>query len=124
MAGTNDCSFDGKWPIDDTANVTFKVKGVLWSISQLLDDGLRPPLLRRCLHALVPGSHRQHAPVSGRVIEKVIPGLCYLQVVLQTVGGAQPRLTMHRKMRPMHMADENPPLFRPRPSRRTGSLRT
>ena len=37
-------------------------------------------------------------------------------------GGAQPRLTMHRKRRPM--ADENPPLFRPGPSRRTGSLRT
>lgn len=34
-----DCTFDGKWPVNDDAIVnTFDVKGVPWHISQLLND--------------------------------------------------------------------------------------
>ncbi|TBU47003.1 phosphatidylserine decarboxylase-domain-containing protein [Dichomitus squalens] len=110
-----DCSFDGQWPInEDTADVTtFDVKGVPWSISQLLDDEASGTYYG---HAFAGGVfthsflnttdyHRQHAPVSGRVLEaKVIPGLCYLEVVLKEADsktpGGRPHLGMHRQIRP------------------------
>ncbi|PIL30467.1 hypothetical protein GSI_07166 [Ganoderma sinense ZZ0214-1] len=113
-----DCSFDGTWAVnDDPANVTtFDVKGVPWSISQLLDDEASGtyfgPLFSggTFTHSFLNTTdyHRQHAPVAGRVIEaKVIPGLCYLEVVLKmsepvgkTPNSSQPRLGMHRQILP------------------------
>ncbi|KAI0335630.1 hypothetical protein GY45DRAFT_816518 [Cubamyces sp. BRFM 1775] len=112
-----DCTFDGVWPINDTesADITsFDVKGVPWSISQLLDDNSDGSGM--CFGPMFAGGifthsflnatdyHRQHAPVSGRVVEaKVIPGLCYLEVVLKEADGkspdgSHPRLVMHRPM--------------------------
>lgn len=101
-----DCTFDGVWPINaDTADVTtFDVKGVPWSISQLLADTTYGPRFAggQFTHSFLGPNdyHRQHAPVSGTVIEaKVIPGLCYLEVVLETTSKGKNRLKMHRPMR-------------------------
>ncbi|KAI0333348.1 hypothetical protein GY45DRAFT_1334904 [Cubamyces sp. BRFM 1775] len=113
-----DCTFDGVWPInEETADVTtFDVKGVPWSISQLLDDEASGTYFGSMFaggvftHSFLNTTdyHRQHAPVAGRVVEaKVIPGLCYLEVVLKAVDGKsphdshppiQPHLGMHRPM--------------------------
>ena len=107
-----DCTFDGQWAIDDSADVTtFDIKGVPWSIGGLLND---PDLGRHFAGGIFTHSflnttdyHRQHAPVSGRVVKaEVIPGLCYLEVVLKQVpdpnspnGSPQGRLEMHRHIR-------------------------
>ncbi|KAI0333350.1 hypothetical protein GY45DRAFT_296049 [Cubamyces sp. BRFM 1775] len=115
-----DCTFDGVWPVnEDPADVTtFDVKGVPWSISQLLDDEASGTYFGSMFaggvftHSFLNTTdyHRQHAPVSGTVVEaKVIPGLCYLEVVLKAVDGkspnsSQPRLGMHRPM--MRKADD------------------
>ncbi|PIL30464.1 hypothetical protein GSI_07163 [Ganoderma sinense ZZ0214-1] len=93
-----DCTFDGQWPINDTtADVTtFDVKGVPWTIGQLLDDEAAGtdygPAFSGGIftHSFLGPTdyHRQHAPVAGRVIEaKIIPGLCYLEIVLKKVEG-------------------------------------
>ncbi|KAJ8481385.1 hypothetical protein ONZ51_g6044 [Trametes cubensis] len=111
-----DCTFDGVWPVtQDPANVTtFDVKGVPWSISQLLDDEASGTHFGDQFaggvftHSFLNTTdyHRQHAPVSGVVREaKVIPGLCYLEVVLKAADGkspdsSPPRLGMHRPMMP------------------------
>ncbi|KIP06517.1 hypothetical protein PHLGIDRAFT_72611 [Phlebiopsis gigantea 11061_1 CR5-6] len=84
-----DCAYDGQWVVDDQAEVTtFSVKGVPWSISQLLADTQYGPAFAGGIftHSFLGPSdyHRQHAPVAGRVVEaKVIPGICYLEVVLK-----------------------------------------
>lgn len=83
-----DCAYEGNWTIDDKANVTtFPVKGVPWCINQLLQDTKHCPDFAGGVFThsfLTPTDyHRQHAPVSGTVIEaKVIPGICYLGVTL------------------------------------------
>lgn len=106
-----DCSYDGQWPVTDEAAVTtFDVKGVPWSISQLLNEEASGKDYAQTFaggtftHSfLAPNDyHRQHAPVAGEVIEaRVIPGLCYLEVVLEgtTERDGRPRLGMHRPMR-------------------------
>lgn len=115
-----DCAFDGYWPVNDsTADVSsFDVKGVPWSISQLLDDATSGTNYGKSFaggvftHSFLNTTdyHRQHAPVSGRIVEaKVIPGLCYLEVVLKandntdTSGdkpkNGRPHLGMHRGIR-------------------------
>jgi phosphatidylserine decarboxylase len=107
-----DCAYDGQWEINDPeANVTtFDVKGVPWDIGQLLADETSGtdygPLFAGGVFThsfLAPNDyHRQHAPVEGRVIEaKVIPGICYLEVILDTTNTGteqHPRLGMHRRM--------------------------
>ena len=109
-----DCTFSGQWNIHDKSTVQFRepdvnLKGVPWSIKQLLDDGSHNfhPLFSGGIftHAFLNTTnyHRLHAPVSGKVIHaKVIPGLCYLEVVVKTdtSRGMKPRLTMHRRMTP------------------------
>ena len=106
IASPADCTFGGQWIInEDTADVTtFDVKGVPWSIIQLLDDESFGAKFSGGVftHSFLNTTnyHRQHAPVSGRVVEaKVIPGLCYLEVVLKKVDGEPPRLGMHRHIR-------------------------
>ena len=103
-----DCAYDGQWTIDDKADVTtFSVKGVPWSISQLLDDTEYGPKFAggTFTHSFLGPHdyHRQHAPVSGTIVEaKIIPGICYLEVVLKkddTNGGGRPTLGMHRPIR-------------------------
>lgn len=111
-----DCTFDGHWDVVDEAHVSFK--GVPWTIGQLLEDHDFGPRFAggKFTHSfLAPNDyHRQHAPVSGRVVEaKVIPGICYLEVVLQSIqsgdatystrdvgeGDSTYELGMHRYMR-------------------------
>lgn len=103
-----DCAYDGQWVVDDQAEVTtFSVKGVPWSISQLLADTQYGPAFAGGIftHSFLSPSdyHRQHAPVAGRVVEAtVIPGICYLEVVLKpdpTSRSGRPRLHMHRPLR-------------------------
>jgi len=115
-----DCTFDGTWPVDGKADVTtFDVKGVPWAINQLL-DGFDLDLGTKFAggtftHSfLAPNDyHRQHAPVAGKVVAaKVIPGICYLEIVLREVttpsrGGPRFELGMHRFLRPE--ADEQIP---------------
>ncbi|KIJ34081.1 hypothetical protein M422DRAFT_263877 [Sphaerobolus stellatus SS14] len=58
-----------------------------WRISELLHDIVYGDLFKggasSCMCSSPPRDyHRQHVPVSGRVIEaKIIPAICYLQVV-------------------------------------------
>ncbi|KAF7794667.1 hypothetical protein EIP86_005805 [Pleurotus ostreatoroseus] len=104
-----DCAYDGQWPVNDEASVnTFDVKGVPWSISQLLYDEASgtdygPKFAGGVFtHSFLGPTdyHRQHAPIAGTIKEaKVIPGLCYLEVVLDTTTKGRPRLGMHRAMR-------------------------
>ncbi|KAH7087280.1 phosphatidylserine decarboxylase-domain-containing protein [Auriculariales sp. MPI-PUGE-AT-0066] len=100
-----DCTFDGIWDVTEHgANVnTFTAKGIPWKISKLIDDaGLGPQFAGgKFTHSFLNANnyHRQHAPVSGQVVEaKVIPGICYLQVVLQE-GENGPVVGPHRHMR-------------------------
>ncbi|KAM5536142.1 hypothetical protein V8D89_010241 [Ganoderma adspersum] len=115
-----DCAFGGKWDIRDgpivhlgEPDVTCEVKGIPWSIRQLLDDGSHNfhPLFSGGVftHAFLSPTnyHRLHAPVSGKVIQaNIIPGLCYLEVEVEEVesqystGPPEPRLTMRRRLMP------------------------
>ncbi|KAH9855378.1 phosphatidylserine decarboxylase-domain-containing protein [Lenzites betulinus] len=106
-----DAVFDGWWPVDDQGTCEFTVKGVPWAIAQLLDDpengtNYGPTFAggKFCHSFLGPHDyHRQHAPVSGTVIEaRNIPGLCYLEVkVVQDTtpdGPSRPHLGMRRRL--------------------------
>jgi phosphatidylserine decarboxylase len=109
-----DSVFDGAWAVNDTDVpdvTTFDVKGLPWTISQLLDD---PANGAQYAHHFAGGMfthsflspadyHRQHAPVAGKVIvAKVIPGLCYLEVILRklsdggvTLAAEHPQMVFH-----------------------------
>ncbi|KAI0356055.1 hypothetical protein OH77DRAFT_1520612 [Trametes cingulata] len=109
-----DATFDGFWPVDDSGDCHFDAKGIPWSISQLLDDkdfqyGPTFNGGKFCHSFLGPSDyHRQHAPVSGKVIEaRVIQGLCYLEVeVVQDPTTNTPSLAMRRTM---NATDPNAP---------------
>ena len=139
-----DCAFGGKWDIHEESTVQFtdtdpspdievELKGIPWSIRQLLDD-VSPEYCSHFpggvfAHAFLSPSnyHRLHAPVSGKVIQaKVIPGLCYLEVGTEpkpgeatTNGPPKQRLTMRRRMmpemtiRPSLDGEEKPELVAP-----------
>jgi phosphatidylserine decarboxylase len=124
-----DSVFDGWWPINnETADVTeFDVKGLPWTISQLLDDYDFGPKFAGGVFThsfLSPADyHRQHAPVGGKVVEaKVIPGLCYMEVVLhasnETESGV--KLGVQRYMRPSN--DTRIPADQSRVSSNTTSM--
>jgi phosphatidylserine decarboxylase len=99
-----DATFDGSWPIDSNADVTtFDVKHLPWSIDQLLQDSVYGERFRGgiFMHSfLAPYDyHRQHAPVAGKVLEaRVVPGLCYLQVVAEPDEDGNLKLTMQREL--------------------------
>ncbi|MEZ3551113.1 MAG: phosphatidylserine decarboxylase [Muribaculaceae bacterium] len=86
-----DSTFDGAWEVrgDDT----IEIKGIHWKISELLEGS---PYKNRFkggmwMHAFLGPNdyHRQHAPVSGRVLEaRDIMGVTYLQVVPKPVAGS------------------------------------
>ncbi|KAH7097087.1 phosphatidylserine decarboxylase-domain-containing protein [Auriculariales sp. MPI-PUGE-AT-0066] len=102
-----DCSFDGVWDISDP-NADITIKGIPWTIQQLL-EGYDQDLGKlfaggKFTHSFLGPAdyHRQHAPVSGRVVTaKVIPGICYLEVVLHAGDKRDgcPVLGGHRYMR-------------------------
>jgi phosphatidylserine decarboxylase len=109
-----DSKYDGCWPVNEpeATVTTFDVKNVPWHISQLLYDEETKTDWGRLFaggvftHSfLAPDNyHRQHSPVSGRIVEaKVIPGVCYLEVVIKDDGKNKRsggRLGMHRGMHP------------------------
>ncbi len=86
-----DSTFDRAWEVrgDDT----IEIKGIHWKISELLEGS---PYKNRFkggmwMHAFLGPNdyHRQHAPVSGRVLEaRDIMGVTYLQVVPKPVAGS------------------------------------
>lgn len=101
-----DSVFDGSWDVNSNSSTDFTCKGVPWSISQLLADtqyGERFAGGKFCHSFLSPTDyHRQHAPVRGTVLEaKIIPGLCYLEVVAKVDDRGKPKLVMRRKLAPL-----------------------
>ncbi|RIA83558.1 phosphatidylserine decarboxylase-related protein [Glomus cerebriforme] len=100
-----DSTFDGCWDIDDDSIVTFK--GLPWSIKELLKDSKYANDFAggKFMHAFLGpyDYHRQHAPVSGKVLEaKVIPGQAYLEVTVQQDPNGKLRLKPIRRMRKMN----------------------
>ncbi|KAI0631133.1 phosphatidylserine decarboxylase-domain-containing protein [Trametes polyzona] len=104
-----DAVFDGWWQVDEDANCQFTAKGVPWNIRELLNDagagtnyGHHFAGGKFCHSFLGPQDyHRQHAPVSGRVVEaRVIEGLCYLEVdvVYEPKDNGRPHLAMRRHL--------------------------
>ncbi|KAA8914693.1 phosphatidylserine decarboxylase-related protein [Sphaerosporella brunnea] len=114
-----DSVFDGSWDVDGDNNVIF-VKGIPWSIDQLLEGSEYAGAFKggKFMHAFLNTTdyHRQHAPVMGNVVEaKVIQGAAYLEVLAVTdpkntvpdssgVVGAPPRqrnkFAMRRRLSP------------------------
>ncbi|CAG8473077.1 1223_t:CDS:1 [Paraglomus brasilianum] len=97
-----DSVFDGAWDITQNSTVTFTVKGLPWSIDELLAHSQYANEFAggKFMHAfLAPYNyHRLHAPVGGKVLEAtVIPGQAYLKVVAKTHKGKL-RLTPIRKL--------------------------
>ncbi|KAI0770596.1 phosphatidylserine decarboxylase-domain-containing protein [Fomes fomentarius] len=98
-----DASFDSKWAVDEDAECM--IKGIPWPISRLLDDpennyGSQFAGGWFCHSFLGPNDyHRQHAPVSGTVLEaRVIEGLCYLEVEAEQGSDQRWHLKPHRPM--------------------------
>ncbi|KAF4620836.1 hypothetical protein D9613_001233 [Agrocybe pediades] len=100
-----DSAFGGSWPIDEYADTDFTSKGIPWNISQLLEDTVFGDRFKGgvFMHAFLNTTdyHRQHAPVSGTVIEaKVIPGVCYLEVTVGTDANGKPKMIPRRHLGP------------------------
>ena len=82
-----DSVFDGHWSVNDDL-VEFTVKGVPWSISDLLNGSGYADAFRygKFMHSYISTNdyHRQHAPISGTVVEaRNINGAAYLEVVVK-----------------------------------------
>lgn len=78
-----DSTFDGAWEVrgDDT----IEIKGIHWKISELLEGSPYKDRFKGgiWMHSFLGPSdyHRQHAPVSGRVLEsRDVMGVVYLEV--------------------------------------------
>ena len=94
-----DSVFDGAWDIESHGYVYLKY--IPWSITQLLADSEYRGEFNNGVFThsfLAPNDyHRQHAPVAGEVLEaKVIPGLCYLEVVATPDENGELSLTARR----------------------------
>ncbi|PLB51486.1 phosphatidylserine decarboxylase-related protein [Aspergillus steynii IBT 23096] len=93
-----DCGFAGSWPVDDTGRVTFK--GIPWEMTELLQDSQYADEFKggTFMHFFLTTTnyHRQHAPVSGQVLEaKTIQGQVFLEVT-----PAEGSLESRRKSKP------------------------
>ena len=106
-----DSTFDGAWPIhsDGTVHIdtyemqTASIKGIDWPINALLQNSEYAEYFKGgiWMHAFlnVFDYHRQHAPVSGTVLEaKNIMGLASLNVVPEEVDG-EIHLRPHRNFK-------------------------
>lgn len=97
-----DCAYSGSWPVNSDAIV--RLKHLPWSISQLLEDSTYGPQFAggTFTHSFLGPTdyHRQHAPVTGEILEaKIIPGLCYLEVTTKREPETgRTRLHMHRNL--------------------------
>ena len=107
-------AFGGSWPIDEFSETDFAVKGIPWNISQLLENTIYADRFKggKFMHAFLNTTdyHRQHAPVSGKIVEaRVIPGVCYLEVTVQNNLRGQPRLIPRRHLaQPPRLRTINP----------------
>ncbi|KAF3193793.1 hypothetical protein TWF225_009339 [Orbilia oligospora] len=110
-----DSSFDGAWPIEDDATVTFnyknahqvEIKSLPYNISQLLDGSEYSKKFAggTFMHAFLGPAdyHRQHSPVDGEILEaKVVPGNVYLEVYVKQEAGKAPTLAPRRPLNPIH----------------------
>jgi phosphatidylserine decarboxylase precursor len=84
-----DAVFMGAWPIDDNSNIT--VKGVNWSIRELLDGSPYADEFRNgvYMHSFlyVDDYHRYHVPVGGVIKEiRNVHGRVYMDVFKQPDG--------------------------------------
>lgn len=89
-----DCTFVGWWPISETSQINvmnnpLDIKGIRWSIEQLLEGSAYADRLRGGVftHSFLNtyDYHRWHSPVQGKVLEaKVIAGQAYLDVNVVT----------------------------------------
>jgi phosphatidylserine decarboxylase len=97
-----DSTFDGKWDIDDNNEIS--VKGLKWSIDQLLEGSPYKDDFKggKWMHAFLNTTdyHRQHAPIAGVVKEaRRIEGLCYLEVTTKVdPGTGKTKMHMHRDL--------------------------
>ncbi|KAI0379757.1 putative phosphatidylserine decarboxylase [Hypomontagnella monticulosa] len=98
-----DCTFSGYWPVDSTSHVT--LKGIQWSIIELLQGSHYAHEFRGGVftHSFLNtfDYHRQHTPVSGRVLEaKVIEGQAYLETITvnENEEGTDGQLVAHRSV--------------------------
>ena len=78
-----DAVFMGQWPVDENSNIT--VKGVNWSISELLGDSQHADEFANGIYThsflYIDDYHRYHVPVGGVVREvRNIPGKVYMDV--------------------------------------------
>ncbi|KAI2640813.1 putative phosphatidylserine decarboxylase [Hypomontagnella submonticulosa] len=98
-----DCTFSGCWPVDEHSHVN--LKGIQWSIIELLNCSQYAHEFRGGVftHSFLNtfDYHRQHTPVSGRVLEaRVIEGQAYLETVTvnQNEEGEDGQLVAHRSV--------------------------
>lgn len=105
-----DSTFDGRWTIQADGTIpintyqiqTLDFKNIPWPISDLVEgsDYAKNYDNGTWMHSFLGPTdyHRQHAPVSGTVVEaKVIPGLCYLNVEAGTDSKGNKILKPHRR---------------------------
>jgi len=96
-----DSHFDGQWPVNSNAEVV--IKQIPWPITELLNGSEYASKFigGTFIHSfLAPYNyHRQHSPVSGKVVESInIQALCYLQVDAKTDANGKLRLKMRREL--------------------------
>ncbi|KAI1500927.1 putative phosphatidylserine decarboxylase [Biscogniauxia marginata] len=98
-----DCTFSGYWPVDSHSYVN--LKGIQWSIIELLQGSHYAHEFRGGVftHSFLNtfDYHRQHTPVSGRVLEaRVIEGQAYLETITvnQNEEGEDGQLVAHRSV--------------------------
>ena len=101
-----DSVFDGSWDIESNGIVYLKY--IPWKISQLLEDSAYKEQFGggTFTHSFLAPTdyHRQHAPVSGEVLEAtVIPGLCYLEVAATADEDGKLSLGMRRGLPPSRL---------------------
>lgn len=82
-----DSSFAGAWEIDENSEVM--LKNLPWPVAKLIDGSEHADAFAGgvWMHSFLNtfDYHRQHAPVSGKVIEaRVIQGAAYLEVLVKT----------------------------------------
>ena len=115
-----DSTFDGQWtikpdgtvPIDTYQVQTQTIKNIPWPISELVGGSDYAKCYRNgiWMHSFLSPAdyHRQHAPVSGKVVEaKLIPGLCYLNVVTDHDSKGNTILKPHRRWGKRRTEDGN-----------------
>lgn len=92
-----EATFSGQWEID--ANSKVNCKGVYWSIDELLEGSPYKDAFKGGMwtHSFLNTNdyHRQHAPVSGTVVEaRVIQGATYVAMAAEPIPGQDGKNTV------------------------------